>query len=101
MSLPFHFRYSSRCYPKDVDRKVKSASNLTFGEYIELLQQPANWQSIGYNLSRKTFIAEMIEVRKIRNEVMHFHPDPLTKEELDYLRRVANMMRGLKLWSTQ
>ena len=87
--------------PKDVERKVKSVSDLTFGEYIELLQQPANWQSIGYNLSRKTFIAEMIEVRKIRNEVMHFHPDPLTKVELDYLRRVANMMRSLKLWNAK
>jgi CBS domain-containing protein len=85
--------------PKDVERKVKSVSDLTFGEYIELLQQPTNWQSIGYNLSRRTFIAEMIEVRKIRNEVMHFHPDPLTKMELDYLRRVASMMRSLKLWS--
>lgn len=85
--------------PKDTERKIAGVSDLTFGEYIELLQQPANWQSIGYNLSRKTFIAEMIEVRKIRNEVMHFHPDPLTKVELDYLRRVANMMRSLKLWT--
>ncbi len=87
--------------PKDVERKVKSVSDLTFGEYIELLQQPTNWQAIGYNLSRRTFIAEMIEVRKIRNEVMHFHPDPLTKVEMDYLRRVANMMRGLKLWGAR
>jgi hypothetical protein len=86
--------------PKDTERKVKSVSDLTFGEYIELLQQPDNWRSIGVNLSRKTFIAEMIAIRKIRNEVMHFHPDPLTKEPLDALRRVANMMRSLKLWST-
>ncbi len=34
--------------PKDVERKVKSVSDLTFGEYIELLQQPANWQSIDW-----------------------------------------------------
>jgi CBS domain-containing protein len=83
----------------DTERKVSSVSDLTFGEYIELLQQPENWRSIGFNLSRKTFIAEMTKIRKIRNEVMHFHPDPLTKDQIDSLRRVAKMMRGLKLWN--
>lgn len=85
--------------PKDTERPVTGVSDLTFGEYIELLQQPENWRSIGFNLSRKTFITEMTKIRKIRNEVMHFHPDPLTKEQLDSLRSVANMMRGLKLWN--
>jgi CBS domain-containing protein len=85
--------------PKDTERTVTGVSDLTFGEYIELLQDPENWRSIGFNLSRKTFIAEMTKIRKIRNEVMHFHPDPLTKEQLDSLRNVANMMRGLKLWN--
>lgn len=85
--------------PEGTERKIGGVSDLTLGEYIRLLQEPENWRSIGYNLSRKTFIADMVEINKTRNEVMHFHPDPLTKEQLDSLRRVANMMRSLKLWN--
>src|SRR4029079_3635820 len=48
--------------PKDTNRSVNGVSDLTFGEYIELLQQPENWRSIGFNLSRKTFIAEMVAI---------------------------------------
>lgn len=85
--------------PKDTDRKIRGVSDLTLAEYIRLLQEPENWKSIGYNLSRKSFLADLDDVRKIRNEVMHFHPDPLTNEQLGSLRRVANMMRSLKLWN--
>jgi CBS domain-containing protein len=85
--------------PKDTDRKIRGVSDLTLAEYIRLLQEPENWKSIGYNLSRKGLLADMDDIRRVRNEVMHFHPDPLTNEQLGSLRRVANMMRSLKLWS--
>jgi CBS domain-containing protein len=85
--------------PKDSERKIRGVSDMTLAEYIRLLQEPENWKAITYNLSRKTFLADLDAIRTIRNEVMHFHPDPLTNEQLNSLRRVANMMRSLKLWS--
>lgn len=85
--------------PKDTERKIAGVSDLTFGEYIRLLQEPENWRSIGFNLARKTFLGDMDDIRRIRNDVMHFHPDPLLGKDLNSLRRVANMMRSLKLWN--
>ena len=85
--------------PKDSERKIAGVSDLTFGEYIRLRQEPENWRSIGFNLSRKTLLGDMDDIRRIRNDVMHFHPDPLLDHDLNSLRRVANMMRSLKLWS--
>lgn len=43
-------------------------------------------------------MSEIKIIAKIRNEVMHFSPDPLEKEKLADLRRLARMMRGFKLF---
>ncbi len=83
---------------KDTSRRVTGVSKLTFGECVRLLEKPDNWRNITKNLSRVTFIKEMDAVRKIRNDVTHFSPDPLDDEELKTLRRAAQMMRKLKLF---
>lgn len=85
--------------PKDTQRKILGVADLTFGEYIRLLQDRENWRLTGYGLARKTFLEDLEAIRKIRNEVMHFHPDPLTEEQLVALRRIANLLRSLQLWS--
>jgi predicted transcriptional regulator len=85
--------------PRDTKRKVQGVSDLTFGEYIRLLQEPDNWKSIGYDLSRRPFLADLDLINKIRNEVMHFRPSGLVDEQLYSLRRVARMLRSLKLWN--
>lgn len=87
--------------PKDTERTVKNVSNLTFGEYVRLLDNTENWKSIHLNLSRSAFISEMKRIREIRNEVMHFSPDPLDKESLAALRRGAQMMRKFKLFDVK
>lgn len=38
--------------PNDANRKIENVANLTFGEYIRLLDKPANWERLGYDLSR-------------------------------------------------
>lgn len=38
--------------PNDANRKIDNVANLTFGEYIRLLDKPANWTRLGYDLSR-------------------------------------------------
>lgn len=84
--------------PKDLTRTVNSVSDLTFGEYVRLLDDAKNWTNIHLNLSRKTFMSAIRKIAKIRNEVMHFSPDPLERESLTLLRSTAKMMRGFKLF---
>ena len=48
-------------------------ADLTLGGYIRLLEDRANWERLGFDHHRKTFIRCCLEsVRRIRNEVMHF-----------------------------
>ena len=76
-------------------RTVESASDLTFGELIRLLEEPARWAKFSWNLDRQTFLSALDNVRELRNEVMHFNPDPLGEKEVGLLRSFVNALRGL------
>ena len=79
--------------PVDEGREVDSVTDLTFGECTRLLEKPAHWQRLGVGLDRKTFVMQLIEVRGIRNDVMHFDPDGLSAGELQRLEDVRRLLR--------
>jgi hypothetical protein len=64
----------------DSKRVVRKADHLTFGEYVRILENPGNWDKLKWNLDRRTFVEALHEVRILRNEVMHFSPDPLDED---------------------
>jgi hypothetical protein len=43
-------------------------------------------------MDRKTFISKLDKVRVVRNDVMHFEPDPLDPEDLQLLRDFAHFL---------
>jgi hypothetical protein len=47
------------------------------------------------NIDRAIFIAELKEVKRIRNDVMHFDPDPLGESELSTLRSFVRLLQRL------
>lgn len=61
----------------------QSAADLTIGQYQALLGDPDCWGRLGWSSDRKTFISALDEVRQIRNEIMHFDPDPPDTKPLD------------------
>ena len=77
----------------DTDRSVVGADDLTFGEYKLLLERPQNWQRLGWHLDRAVFIEALDEVRLIRNDIVHFSPDPLRSDELVRLRTFIDLLR--------
>ncbi len=79
--------------PDGPAREVSSAADLTFGEYRRLLERPAIWTRVGLQMDRATFVRELDEVRKLRNDVMHFDPDGLAPEDLRRLREFGEFMR--------
>lgn len=81
--------------PNDGNRQIENVANLTFGEYIRLLDKPANWSRLGYDLSRSECIKRLREIGRIRNDVMHFHPDGISPEDLDLLRDMRKFLQGL------
>jgi CBS domain-containing protein len=82
--------------PADSDREIEDVSDLTFGEYVRLLQNPKQWTTLAIQIDRKTFTDELRKVGDIRNDVMHFHPDGIGPEDLTMLRRFARFLGELE-----
>lgn len=82
--------------PADTARQIDSVGDLTFGEYVRILQEPARWQKLGVAIDRAMFIKDLDRVREIRNDVMHFDPDPLPGEDLAALRRFVKFLQALQ-----
>lgn len=85
------------CDDNDPDRKaaIAKASQLTFGEYQRIFEKEENWARLGFVACRKTFCKELDEVRKLRNEIMHFHPDVIEDGDFEQLRRFSRLLEQL------
>jgi CBS domain-containing protein len=81
--------------PNDAERKIENVANLTFGEYVRLLDKPENWERLGYELSRSECTKRLREVGRIRNDVMHFHPDGISPEDRELLRETRKFLQEL------
>lgn len=77
-------------------RTVSSIDDLTFGEYIFLMQKDENWLKLNCNVDKATFLAELDAVRQIRNDVMHFEPEGITDEQHARLLSVARLLKTLR-----
>ena len=77
-------------------REIESASDLTFGEGLRLIERTDVWKRLKLPLDRVSMRDALERVRTIRNDVMHFDPEGLDDEDLELLRRVAKMFHDLR-----
>ncbi len=84
------------CSPEHLPANFSNVSDLTFGNYVKALENVENWQKIGLKLDRVTFCAELNDINSIRNDVMHFDPDPLTKRDLSVLKNASKLLDSLR-----
>lgn len=82
--------------PNDKDREVNTVHDMTFGEYIRLLEKPERWAKYAPKLDRGVFNKGLIRVKELRNDVMHFDPDGMSSHDLEFLREFSSFMRRLK-----
>ena len=82
--------------PNDVERAVRGVEDLTFGDYIRLLENESRWKKINIQIDRATFCKALDQVRRIRNDVMHFDPDGIPPADLERLRDFAGFMQKLQ-----
>lgn len=80
----------------DPDRLVESVSDLTFGEYLRLIQPDTKWAKLKLEIDRTEFVKRCDDVREIRNDVMHFDPDGLSEDDIAQLRGFAAFLRTLR-----
>ena len=83
--------------PTDTKRVVTSVADLTYGEYIRLLENQERWDKLNITVDRKTFLEKFESVRRIRNDVMHFDPDGIPENDLMTLREFARFLQRLQI----
>jgi predicted transcriptional regulator len=81
---------------EDKERKVDGVADLTFGEYVRLLEPEKNWSKVRLEIDRVEFVKRLHEIREIRNDVMHFDPDGLDEGDLRNLREFAQFLKRLR-----
>lgn len=82
--------------PDDDSREAETVSDLTFGEYKRLLEEPSRWNRLGLQIDRVAFNRLLDKVREIRNDVMHFDPDGISDDDREVLREFAHFLRMLQ-----
>lgn len=82
--------------PSDTARIIERVSDLTFGEYVRLLENDVRWEKLLMPIPRSAFVKQLNEVRVIRNDVMHFDPDGLPPMQLDKLRNFVRLLQTLQ-----
>lgn len=77
----------------DGRRRIQSFSNLAMGDYQRVLENPEAWSKLDWPLDRKVFSERLEEIRKIRNNIMHFNGDPLPSDVLSMLKNFLSLLR--------
>ncbi|KQW47390.1 hypothetical protein ASC77_13055 [Nocardioides sp. Root1257] len=89
-------RINSRCSVDEMKAAgvaIKSYG-ATFGNYVTALGKRPLWDKLEWGgLGQVEVHAQMERVRLIRNQLMHFSPDPITSEEIDLLEKTARVLR--------
>ncbi|MXZ91098.1 MAG: hypothetical protein F4W95_09490 [Chloroflexi bacterium] len=78
-----------------IGTEIQGSSDLTLGDYKQLLGRPEHWERLNLNIDRREFVKHLNRVREIRNSIMHFNPDGLSNEDMQLLRDVARFFDDL------
>jgi CBS domain-containing protein len=74
---------------------INSLSELSFGAYVRIAENPKLFAKLGLSIDRGIFAKRLEEVRKVRNEVMHFNPDGIRGEDLEKLRQTLHFLHTI------
>lgn len=81
--------------PADV-REIQGVADLTFGEYVRLMENPDRWDQLDLAIDRAYFCERLEFVRQVRNDVMHFDPDGIKPDQVRGLREFGRALRVLQ-----
>jgi CBS domain-containing protein len=93
MSRYFRLDEIRRRCDTDGTGRIESFDDLTMGDYLRVLENQECWAKLNWPLHRSAFVKRLDELREIRNEIMHFNPDPLPADAVDKLRNILRVLR--------
>jgi hypothetical protein len=99
LTLANHFTVSELAQvrdPADTNRTIDSVNDLSLGETLRTLESPTNWDRLNWPVDRAEFINALNDIKTIRNEVMHFSPDPLSSDQEEALSNFVGWLRAME-----
>lgn len=66
--------------------------DMSYGDYQRVLEEPDMWAKLGWPLNRAIFVKRLDEIRRFRNDFMHYTPDP-NRAALPKIREMINVVR--------
>jgi predicted transcriptional regulator len=71
----------------------KDFARLTFGENVRLMERSEIWSRLNLAVDKAEFTNRLAVITEIRNDVMHFGPDPLSASEKRSLEQMESFLR--------
>ena len=84
------------CNADDNGADIQFIDDLTFGQYIRLIEKPENWERLELKIDRSDFIKQLDIIREIRNDIMHFDPEVITSDQKKTLHNMARFLLELR-----
>lgn len=73
--------------------EVRSVRDMTMGDYVQVLRNKEAWKKIAWPVSRAIFVDRLDEIRKFRNQMMHFNPDGVPAEDIALLQAAIELLK--------
>ena len=74
------------------EREIEHIDDLTFGDYVRIIENPNHWKKFNLPVDRVLFINQLEKVRKIRNDIMHFNPEGISEVQREDLTKMAGLL---------
>ncbi|MGZ3918312.1 MAG: CBS domain-containing protein, partial [Flavisolibacter sp.] len=84
------------CSLGDSTKKIEHIDDLTFGDYIRIIEKPEHWTKLKLTIDRAHFIKQLDKIREIRNDIMHFDPEGLSESQRQDLINMAKFLMELR-----
>lgn len=79
--------------PDQGQPELESVNGLTMGGYKRVLENPEAWDRLGWRIDRAAFSKQLGTIVKVRNDIMHFNPDPLPEGCVVQLKSMIALLR--------
>jgi CBS domain-containing protein len=87
------------CKIGEIERDIEFIDDLNFGDYILIVGKQENWEKLNLSIERIPFIKQLDKIRQIRNDVMHFDPEGITKEQKEDLIKMSKFLMELRKYN--
>lgn len=82
-------------------QEINEIADLTFGEYVRIMQNKEYWQRLNLELDRTEFCRALDAAREIRNEIMHFSPEEISEDDVLKLNDLVKFFQHIWVSDSQ